>query len=59
MFQELIIEETDDNSPDMQEKCAKVFSRDQMDDFPNYADEEDDVQNIRMQRIEDQEDEYE
>ena len=54
MFQELIIEETDDNSPDMQEKCAKVFGRDQMDDFPNYADEEDDVQNIRMQRIEDQ-----
>jgi hypothetical protein len=59
LFQELIIEETDDNSPDMQEKCAKVFGRDQMDDFPNYADEEDDVQNIRMQRIEDQEDEYE
>ena len=54
MFQDLIIEETDDNSPDMQEKCVKVFGRDQIeDDFPNYVDEEDDVQNIRMQRIKD------
>ena len=56
LFQDLIIEETDDNSPDMQEKCARVFGRDQIEeDFTNYEDvEEDDVQNIRMQRIQEQ-----
>ena len=43
----------------MQEKAAKVFGRDQIDEFPNYVDEEDDVQNIRMQRIKEQMDEEE
>ena len=44
----------------MQEKCARVFGRDQIEeDFRNYVEEEDDVQNIRMKKIKDWLDEYE